>query len=257
MSYAIVWTVAFLASGLTFFSGFGLGTLLLPAFLLFFPAGMAVALAAIVHFLNGMFKLFLVWRNIDWTVLLRFGAPAVLGALVGSWILVSVADWDTFVRYSIFGREVEITAVKLIVGILLLLFACAELFPVFRRFSFPARYQPLGGLLSGFFGGLAGMQGALRSAFLIKAGLDKEAYVATGSAIGFVIDVSRLAIYTRLIAAHHQDFDYLLLGGAIFAAFAGAALGNHYLPKATLVGIQGIVAVLLFAVATGLVLGLI
>ena len=33
---------------------------------------------------------------------------------------------------------------------------------------------------SGFFGGLSGMQGALRSAFLARAGLSKEAFVASG-----------------------------------------------------------------------------
>jgi len=43
MIYVVVMTVAFIASGLTFFSGFGLGTLLLPAFALFFPAEHAVA----------------------------------------------------------------------------------------------------------------------------------------------------------------------------------------------------------------------
>ena len=37
MEIATVCLVALLASGLTFFSGFGLGTLLLPAFALFMP----------------------------------------------------------------------------------------------------------------------------------------------------------------------------------------------------------------------------
>src|SRR5690606_23584171 len=36
MSYLVICTVALLASTLTFFSGFGLGKLLLPAFALFF-----------------------------------------------------------------------------------------------------------------------------------------------------------------------------------------------------------------------------
>ena len=36
MTFLIVCAVAFAASALTFFSGFGLGTLLLPAFALFF-----------------------------------------------------------------------------------------------------------------------------------------------------------------------------------------------------------------------------
>ena len=51
---AVVCGFALLASGLTFFSGFGLGTLLLPAFAPFFPVDRAIALTAAVHFLNGL-----------------------------------------------------------------------------------------------------------------------------------------------------------------------------------------------------------
>ena len=56
MIYLTVCSVALVASGLTFFSGFGLGTLLLPAFALFFPVALAVAMTAVVHFLTGLFN---------------------------------------------------------------------------------------------------------------------------------------------------------------------------------------------------------
>jgi uncharacterized membrane protein YfcA len=255
MTYLVVCAVAFAASVLTFFSGFGLGTLLLPAFALFFAIEQAVALTAVVHFLNGSFKLVLVWRRVAWPVVLRFGVPAFVAAFVGAWLLVRLAEAAPLVTYTFFGRAVAVAPAKLTVGVLLLLFACAELSPAFRKVSFPARYLPLGGLLSGFFGGLAGMQGALRSAFLFKAGLQKEAYVATSAAIAFLIDVSRLAVYSRIIAAHHAVFDYALLASAIVAALAGSLLGNRLLPKATLGGIQVGVAVLLFTVGIGLVSG--
>lgn len=256
MSYLVVCLVAFLASALTFFSGFGLGTLLLPAFAVFFAIEKAVALTAVVHFLNGVFKLALVWRHIDRGVVMRFGLPAVAGAIAGAWLLVWLASGRPLLTYSLFGRVVELAPAKLVVGLLLLFFACAEFLPAFRRIAFPAGWQPLGGLLSGFFGGLAGMQGALRSAFLVKAGLEKEAYVATGAAIAFLIDVSRLSVYSRLILDHRAGLDYGLLGAAIVAALAGSLLGNHFLPKATMQGIQRLVAVLLFAVALGLITGL-
>lgn len=100
------------------------------------------------------------------------------------------------------------------------------------------------------------MQGALRSAFLFKAGLQKEAYVATSAAIAFLIDVSRLAVYSQIIAAHHAVFDYALLASAIAAALAGSLLGNRLLPKAALGAVQGTVAAMLFIVGLGLVTGL-
>ena len=63
MDFAIICAAAFSASLLTFYTGFGLGTLLLPAFAAFFPAEVAVALTAVVHFLNSLFKLVLVGWN--------------------------------------------------------------------------------------------------------------------------------------------------------------------------------------------------
>jgi len=139
----------------------------------------------------------------------------------------------------------------------LALFACVELLPRFQRVAFEARLQPLGGLLSGFFGGLAGMQGALRSAFLIKAGLSKEAHIATGAAIAFLIDVSRLSVYWRLILEQKSGLDYTLVAAAVLAAFAGSVLGNRYLPKVTMSQVRNLVALLLFLVALGLITGLV
>ena len=254
--YLVVCAVAFLASGLTFFSGFGLGTLLLPAFALFFPVDRAVALTGVVHFLNGFFKLMLVWRHVDVRVALRFGIPAIAASFFGALLLVEFADAPALASYSIAGRPAAITPAKLIVGLLLLVFAVAEFAAILPSKGFPARYQPLGGLLSGFFGGMAGMQGALRSAFLIRAGLSKEAFIATGTAIAFVIDVSRLAVYSRAFARHHALIDYPLLVAAVAFAFAGAWLGNRYLHKVALTSVQRVVAFMLLLVAFGLISGL-
>jgi len=71
MDYLIIGTVAFLASGLTLYSGFGLGTVLLPAFALFFPAETAVAATGTVHLLNNLFKGGLLRRTADWRIVMR------------------------------------------------------------------------------------------------------------------------------------------------------------------------------------------
>jgi len=47
---------SFIVACLTFFSGFGLGTLLLPLLSLFFPVPVAVASTAVVHLLNNVSK---------------------------------------------------------------------------------------------------------------------------------------------------------------------------------------------------------
>lgn len=255
MDILIVCAVALLASVLTFFSGFGLGTLLLPAFALFVPLEHAIAMTAVVHLLNGLFKLALLRKHIDTRVLLRFGLPAVLAAVLGAWLLSALGTLPALHAYTAFGHRFEILPLKLVIGLLLLLFAMIELLPKLRDLEFDARWQPLGGALSGFFGGLAGMQGALRSAFLARSGLDKQAFVATGAAIACVIDVSRLAVYAGTLLAVFGTLDHRLLACAVLAAFAGAWLGNRLLHKTTLRGLQRVVAAMLFAFAIGLILG--
>lgn len=72
------------ASVLTFFSGFGLGTVLLPAFAAFFSIELAVVMTAIVHLLNNHFKLMLVGKSAHWQTVFCFGLPAVVAALLGA-----------------------------------------------------------------------------------------------------------------------------------------------------------------------------
>jgi hypothetical protein len=256
MSFVVVCAVALLASCLTFFSGFGLGTLLLPAFALFYPIEQAVALTAVVHFLNGLFKLALVGRRANLRIVLVFGVPAIVASFAGAWALLRLSDIEPLVSYSFFGRDLRVMPAKLVVGVLLLLFSLAEVLPPFREMSFPPKYFAFGGLLSGFFGGLAGMQGALRSAFLAKAGLSKEAFVATGVVVACLIDISRLGVYARTLLAERTLLDHGVLVAAVLSAFAGAVLGNRYLTNMTMTLIRRIVAAMLFAVALALMSGL-
>ncbi len=115
---------------------------------------------------------------------------------------------------------------------------------------------PLGGLLSGFFGGLSGHQGAFRSAFLIRLGLSKEAYVATGSAVATLVDIGRLGVYLPLWRSVGDSVPTSLLAGSIAAAFAGSWLGKRMLAGMTTGGLKRLVAAMLWLFAAGLGLGL-
>ena len=256
MDYVLICSVALLASGLTFFTGFGLGTLLLPAFAVFFPVEVAVALTAAVHFLNSLFKLALIGRRADRRTVIRFGLPAILAALAGAWLLIWLSDLPPIVAYRIGARNLTVTPVKLAVALLMLLFASVEVIPRFKRLAIPARYLPLGGALTGFFGGLSGHQGALRSAFLIRVGLPKEVFIATGVVIAALVDASRLTVYAHGVLASNLRDNRTLLAAATAAAFAGALLGNRLLRTVTLRAIEIAVAILLVVVATGLGVGL-
>ena len=257
MAYLVVCSTAFVASSLTLFSGFGLGTVLLPVFAIFFPIELAIAMTAIVHLLNNVFKFWLVGTHADWGIVMRFGIPAIIAAFVGAGLLTLLADLRPIATYPAFGREFNIEIVKLTIAALMIAFALLELSKKMDRWEIPQSYLPLGGMISGFFGGLSGHQGALRSAFLLKAGLGKEAYIATGVVISVMIDIARLGVYSSRFSATGIGDQVGLLVAATIAAFAGAFLGARLLPKLTLRNIQLLVAVLLMVIAIALGAGLI
>jgi len=101
MSYIIICTVALLVSGFTLFSGFGLGTLLMPAFALFFPVEVAVAATAIVHLANNIFKVVLVGRQADFKVVAKFALPAAVAAMLGALILNLLATVPPMAEYTL------------------------------------------------------------------------------------------------------------------------------------------------------------
>lgn len=255
MEFVVVPLVAVLASALTLFSGFGLGTLLLPAFALFFPAEVAVGMTAVVHFLNNLFKLTLLGRHANAGVALRFGLPAVIAAFGGAATLVWLSGRPPLFRWSLGGRSFEAEPVGVAIGTLMVVFALWEVVPSTARLTVDRRWLPLGGLLSGYFGGLSGHQGALRSAFLIHTGLTKEAFVATGVVIACAIDVTRLAVYGGKALAEGAGGSLPLVALATAAAFAGAWTGTRLLRKVTFGAIRKLVACLLFLVGTALVAG--
>ncbi len=186
---------------------------------------------------------------------MRFGLPALLASFIGAWALVGLANVGPLFEYTAFGHSFSVAPAGFAIGVLLLLFALVELIPALTEFSFPPRYLTVGGFMTGFFGGFSGMQGAMRSAFLARAGLSKEAYIATGAVIATLIDVSRIGVYFPNFLTQSENLDYVLVGAAVFSAFAGAYLGNRFLKKITMRFVQRIVAILLFLISLGLMSG--
>ena len=111
MTYFLVCLVAFVAAGLTLFSGFGLGTLLLPAFALVFPIEIAVAATAVVHLANNLFKLWLIGRQASRRVVVAFGVPAIVGAVVGAALLVALGEAAPVAEYELLGATRAITPI--------------------------------------------------------------------------------------------------------------------------------------------------
>lgn len=255
MDVFFICAAALLGSALTFFSGFGLGTLLLPVFGLFFPIEVAIAMTAVVHFLNNIFKLSLTYKNIQKKIAWQFGIPAMLAAIAGAWLLSHLPTISLY-NYAIATKTYHITLLKSLIGLLMLLFALFEILPALKRWTVSPAWIPLGGVLSGFFGGLSGHQGALRSVFLLRLQLSKQTFIATGIAIACMIDISRLSMYAQQFSKV-KTLPWSLVAAATVAAFAGAWLGNTWLKKITMPAFQWLVAIFIIVFACLLILGIV
>lgn len=257
MDYVIVGLVAFIASGLTLYSGFGLGTVLLPAFAIFFPVPIAVAATGTVHLLNNLFKGGLLGRHADWRIVWLFGLPAIPAAVSGAWLLARLGNTGRLFSWEAFGGTFGPTAAGITVGALMILFAILELQPWFQRLTAPAPLIPLGGLVTGFFGGLTGQQGAFRSMFLLKAGLEPSRFIATGVLIAVLVDLARLPTYAASFRGDVAlgEHGWAVVGVGTLCAFAGAFLGVRYLKRATVPMVRAIVAGLMLVIGAALMAG--
>lgn len=241
MEYTTVTLTVLFGAILTFFSGFGLGTLMLPVFSLFFPLPVAIGATAVVHLANNLFKFGLVYKHIHFSTLLRFGLPAFIAAFIGSYLLDYFGKFPTLFSYQLNDQNFEITLLKIVIGSLMIFFALFDLSPKLSKIKMHQRWIPLGGLLSGFFGGVSGHQGAFRSAFLTKAGLTKNEFIGTSNAIALIIDISRIFVYVKTIDFAALSDEKSILITAVVSAFIGTFFGKELLKKTTMKGIQYVV----------------
>lgn len=251
--YIAVVIASISVAALTLFSGFGIGTLLMPVFALFFPIEAAIAMTAVVHLSNNVFKLFLVGRHADRKIALKFILPGLITSAFGAYLLTRIADSAPLLTYEMNGTR-EVTLLKLVVSVLILFFSILELLPRFREISFRERYIPLGGALSGFFGGLSGHQGALRSAFLLRSLNDETKFIGTGVVCAVVVDISRLIVYGTLLFGGAVDTivesgGLNLMGVAMITAFLGSFLGSRLMKKVKMHHVRNLVGVMLLVLA--------
>lgn len=260
MELVVIGLAALLVAALTLFSGFGLGTVLMPVFALFFPVPLAIAATAVVHFANNIFKFGLMAKHADWRVVARFSVTAAISAMGGASLLVLFDRIPVVASYTLGGATFEITVIKAVIGTLIMVFALLEMSPRFQALAIPPSWLPLGGALSGFFGGLSGNQGALRSAFLLKSGLSKEAFIATGVVSAVIVDAARLVVYGTGFMADQLGKSHEMLApvavGTI-CAFVGSFVGRRVLQKVALHAVQVTVTVAMLLIGSGLAVGLV
>ncbi len=197
-------------------AGFGSSTVFLPLALLFFDFRTSLVLVALFHIFGTLDRVWLFRKGLDWSLLLRFGVPSVIGSLMGS-VLVPV---------------VPQIALKGLLGVFLVSYALWSLFHGTQKIKPTGKNYILGGSISGVGAGLIGTGGVLRGAFLSAFGLVKTKYLAETAAIGFAVDLTRIPVYL----AHgflKPDF-YLYIPLLFIIAYVGSYVGKiivDYIPR--------------------------
>lgn len=243
MDYLIVATLSLLLSIFSFFTGFGLGTILLACFMVLFPIEVAIGTAGCIHMVNNVFRLLLVGRAAHWSIVLKFIVPAMISAVSGALLLKYIIHTPPLLKYTWMNHHFSVQWIKLIIAFVMLCCGLLALDPRYKTLSFSTKWVPFGGLLSGFTAGLCGIQGAFRSAFLVRLGLDTEAFIGTCVLCSVLVDAARLAIYREAFFTHgvplglsHHPVSFMLVGSV--AAIMGSIIGYFLSQRITVLTIQ-------------------
>lgn len=201
----VVLGVAVLAGATASVVGFGIGSLLTPLLAIRFGTSVAVAAVTVPHIVATAIRCWRMRMHVDWAVLRRFGLLSAAGGLLGALLYTRLGS-PTLTR---------------ILGALLVLTAGAQLVGLGSRWHPRGPVVTLLGLVSGFFGGVAGNQGGLRAAALTAFRLSPTAFVATATATGLLVDAARTPVYLW-----NGTRELLQIWPVIATAVAGVVIGT-------------------------------
>ena len=114
-------------------------------------------------------------------------------------------------------------SLEVVFGSLLVLAGTAQVTGSTERWQLRGTLAWLGGALSGFFGGLVGNQGGIRTAAMLGFNVDKRQFVATTTAVALLIDMARVPVYLAL-----EGQRLARMWPAIALAAAGVAAGTLF-----------------------------
>ena len=220
-------------------AGFGIGSLLTPAIALTTGTKLAVAAVSIPHAIGTSIRLWRFRRNVDWQVVRSFGITSAAGGLTGA-LLNTWAD----------SRPLEV-----VFGLLLVLAGASQLTGFAKRWRLRGGLAWLGGALSGFFGGLVGNQGGIRTAAMLGFDIDKRQFVATTTAVALLIDLARVPVYLAVERAQLARL-WPTIAIATAGVVAGTLFGARLLERIPEPRFRQIVGVLLLLLGTSFLAGL-
>jgi hypothetical protein len=175
----LVFCAGFFGGAVASVAGFGIGSVLTPAIAATTGTKLAVAAVSIPHAIGTSIRFWRFRREVDWAVVRSFGLTSAAGGLTGALL----NTWATS------------RALELVFGSLLMLAGASQVTGYAKRWQLRGTLAWLGGALSGFFGGLVGNQGGIRTAAMLGFEVSKRQFVATTTAVALLIDMTRVPVY--------------------------------------------------------------
>jgi len=227
---------AFVAGAIASIAGFGIGSMLTPLLALRLGTKLAVAAVSIPHVIGTAVRFWLLRGHVDRRIFIWFGVTSAAGGLAGALLHAYASN----------------RSLATVFGCLLLFVGFSELTGFMSKIHLGRRAAWIAGVISGMFGGLVGNQGGIRSAALLAFDTKKEAFVATATAVGLIVDAARMPVY---LAAERSGLLQIwpLIAIATLGVVTGTLLGTRILRDVPERVFRRVVAVLLVALGTWMV----
>lgn len=238
-----LFATAIVAAGVASVTGFGIGSLITPVLSLSVGTKLAVAVVSVPHFIATAMRFWMLRGHVDKKVLLGFGFMSAVGGLTGALLHASFAT----------------PALTLIFGCILMFAGFMGVTNLSEKMRFHGVGSWIAGGVSGMLGGLVGNQGGIRSAAMLSFQISKESFVATATAIGLIVDVSRMPVYfwsewNGILAS--SRWIAIASVGVIIGTFLGAKLLKRLPEKAFRRIVSGLIFILgVFMTYRGLIDG--
>lgn len=217
MIYLNIFLVAFVAFALSMVCGGGAGLLLIPVLGYALPAAQVPAALSVGTSVSSMTKLYLFFGQIHWRMVRHFLPFALLGVLIGAWLLSDLAP-----------MYIELCMAIFLVSNLPYLFKKAPV-PSQKKSAYSYAFLKYIGFLAGFISALTGAVGVLFNGVYLRYGLSKEEIVATRAANEICLHIVKLGLYAGFGLLTLQALSIGLL--VAVAAVAATYLMKFVLPK--------------------------
>jgi len=217
-------------------AGFGIGSILTPLLSLHLGTKLAVAAVSIPHVVGTGLRLWMLRGRIDRRTFLWFGLASAAGGLAGALLHADASN----------------RALGVLLGCLLVFVGISGLSGLMERVRFGRRAAWIAGIVSGAFGGLVGNQGGIRSGALLAFDVDKEAFVATATAVGLIVDGARMPVYLAM-EWNSLAAVWPLISIATAGVVAGTLGGRRVLTRVPEATFRRVVAVLLLALGAWMI----